>query len=195
MTILELATDLDLPRGGDPWHQLRNGEIPPNIISSLSPDLVDIIMRMIEPDHLKRATADQLLNLPKIKNLIRVRQRRISYSNVVTSIKKLYNNVYQTTAAFCYYVLYPLFKINDYINYGINNFFKKLTYNKNSSNVDNNNYDNNNNDISHNKSIDIQTTSTPKKHEFIDTLPLAMMHDDEEPSNEKEHSKYCHFIK
>ena len=124
MTILELATDLDLPRGGDPWHQLRNGQIPPNIISSLSPDLIDIIMKMIEPDHLKRATADQLLNLPKIKNLIRVRQRRISYSNVVTSFKKLYNNVYQTTAAFCYYVLYPLFKINDYINYGINNIFK-----------------------------------------------------------------------
>ena len=28
ITLLELASDLDLPRGGDTWHQLRNGELP-----------------------------------------------------------------------------------------------------------------------------------------------------------------------
>lgn len=28
MTILELASDLDLPRGGDGWHMLRSGKLP-----------------------------------------------------------------------------------------------------------------------------------------------------------------------
>ena len=28
ITLLELASDLDLPRGGDTWHQLRNGQLP-----------------------------------------------------------------------------------------------------------------------------------------------------------------------
>ena len=28
ITILELATDLDLPRGGSSWHQLRSGQVP-----------------------------------------------------------------------------------------------------------------------------------------------------------------------
>ena len=28
MTILELASDLDLPRGGDGWHILRQGHLP-----------------------------------------------------------------------------------------------------------------------------------------------------------------------
>lgn len=29
MTILELATDLDLPKQGDSWQQLRQGFLPP----------------------------------------------------------------------------------------------------------------------------------------------------------------------
>ena len=28
ITLLELASDLDLPRGGDTWHHLRNGQLP-----------------------------------------------------------------------------------------------------------------------------------------------------------------------
>lgn len=28
ITLLELASDLDLPRGGDTWHQLRTGQLP-----------------------------------------------------------------------------------------------------------------------------------------------------------------------
>ena len=28
VTMLELASDLDLPRGGQLWHQLRSGHLP-----------------------------------------------------------------------------------------------------------------------------------------------------------------------
>ena len=34
MTILELASDLDLPRGGEGWHILRRGQIPEEFLRS-----------------------------------------------------------------------------------------------------------------------------------------------------------------
>ena len=76
ITILELATDLDLPRSGDPWHQLRNGQIPAHLVSSLSPSLVEIIMRMIEPDHTKRASAELLLRSNRRIRQIRFKKRQ-----------------------------------------------------------------------------------------------------------------------
>lgn len=35
MTILELASDLDLPRGGEGWHQLRKGRIPEEFLHGM----------------------------------------------------------------------------------------------------------------------------------------------------------------
>lgn len=35
MTVLELASDLDLPRGGDGWHILRNGQLPDEFLRGL----------------------------------------------------------------------------------------------------------------------------------------------------------------
>lgn len=70
MTILELATDLDLPRSGDLWHQLRTGNIPANLVKSLSVDLVDLITKMLEPDHLKRSKINDLLKTPQVNYLI-----------------------------------------------------------------------------------------------------------------------------
>lgn len=81
MTILELATDLDLPRGDAPWHQLREGaectrsHIPARILDKLSDELLQIIFRMLEPDYTKRASVDELLNHPKVKKLLATRQR------------------------------------------------------------------------------------------------------------------------
>lgn len=36
MTILELASDLDLPRGGDGWHMLRSGKLPEEFLRGKS---------------------------------------------------------------------------------------------------------------------------------------------------------------
>ena len=76
MTILELATDLDLPRGGDSWHRLRNNQMPAHLIDSLSPDLVHIIRCMIEPDHKRRATVEQLLDMPRVRAVIANKSRK-----------------------------------------------------------------------------------------------------------------------
>ena len=79
MTILELATDLDLPRSGDLWHQLRNGEVPSDLIKSLSPDLVAFIMKLIEPDHLKRLTVRQLMKTSPVRYLISAKEKSLFY--------------------------------------------------------------------------------------------------------------------
>lgn len=53
ITILELACDLDLPRGDEGWHQLRSGVLPEDItagmfysyfVLKLVPTLCSIIM-------------------------------------------------------------------------------------------------------------------------------------------------------
>lgn len=61
ITILELASDLDLPRGGDLWHQLRSGVLPEEFLSGISNELKEIIRWMMEPDPSKRPTVDQVL--------------------------------------------------------------------------------------------------------------------------------------
>ena len=36
ITILEIACDLDLPSGGEGWHQLRDGKIPDQLFGGIS---------------------------------------------------------------------------------------------------------------------------------------------------------------
>ena len=47
ITLLELASDLDLPRGGDTWHQLRNGQLPDVFTQGLQINLIftNLILR------------------------------------------------------------------------------------------------------------------------------------------------------
>jgi membrane-associated tyrosine/threonine-specific cdc2-inhibitory kinase len=35
ITILEIACDLDLPSGGEGWHQLRDGQIPDRLLNCI----------------------------------------------------------------------------------------------------------------------------------------------------------------
>ena len=68
MTILELATDLDLPTSGELWHQLRspNG-IDPTLTARLSPDLLRLIQLMMFREPERRPTVDQLLQIQAVK--------------------------------------------------------------------------------------------------------------------------------
>ena len=170
MTFLELATDLDLPRGGDLWHQLRNRNVPANIISSLSQDLVEVIMKMIETDHLKRATVDQLLNMPVIKRLIAANKRKIFYSNIICTSKNVYKRLSKVV---CFIFTYPWIKLNQLLkNFNFNS--SKTSYFK--------------------EEKDKNVTSTPKKLDFIDTIPLVMMQSDSDDSeNENDFSKILYF--
>uniref|UniRef100_A0A9J2PKL5 Membrane-associated tyrosine- and threonine-specific cdc2-inhibitory kinase n=1 Tax=Ascaris lumbricoides TaxID=6252 RepID=A0A9J2PKL5_ASCLU len=82
ISILELATDLDLPSRGDGWRMLREGNIPEIFTNKISPKLRHLIYWMMEPDPEKRPTAQQLLNDVTIQHYLtlRIKQR----SGVVT---------------------------------------------------------------------------------------------------------------
>ncbi|KAK7063100.1 Protein kinase, membrane associated tyrosine threonine 1 [Halocaridina rubra] len=69
MTILELATDLDLPRQGEPWQRLRMGELPP-AASHLSDELKVVLIGLLNPNPEKRLTADQALTLAPVKRVL-----------------------------------------------------------------------------------------------------------------------------
>ncbi len=167
MTILELATDLDLPRGGDAWHQLRNNQIPTHLISSLSGELVEIIMKMIERDHLRRATVDQLLSMPKIKSLVGAKNRRLIYSNLAKNVKSIYSRVYGFTLTMWYFlIIYPWFKLRSYVNSLVGGSLagdvNSVEYNVNS--------------FSNGKSSDESCqTSTPKKNLLSEEASLLLM--------------------
>ncbi|KAI1725059.1 protein kinase domain-containing protein [Ditylenchus destructor] len=67
MTILELATDLDLPKNGVFWAELRARIIDDKYIEQLSKSMNRILAWMIHPDPKLRPTATELLHDPDIK--------------------------------------------------------------------------------------------------------------------------------
>lgn len=151
MTILELATDLDLPRSGDLWHRLRNGDMPSDHIKTLSSDLIEIIMKMIEPNHLKRPSVNELLKVPKVKHLIASKKKSVTYYLYST-----YNRLNRFLLAIWYFILKPLhcLKLKDkYEN------IKKLKYFE----------------VCNNEEL-YQSSSTPKKLEIPKT-PRVMIND------------------
>lgn len=87
ITILELASDLDLPTGGETWHQLRQLKIPEEFLKGLSSELTEVICLMMEPDYRKRPPVEEILH---IKAVDRVYKRR----------KKIYRKADQKNSNF-----------------------------------------------------------------------------------------------
>ncbi|MFH4976632.1 hypothetical protein AB6A40_003341 [Gnathostoma spinigerum] len=75
ITMLELATDMDLPSRGEGWHILREGEIPEEFTHDLPPKLRYMIFWMMDPDPNKRPTADQLVQDTIIQRYLRIRHQ------------------------------------------------------------------------------------------------------------------------
>ncbi len=112
MTILELATDLDLPRSGDLWHELRSGKIPQNLIKNLSSDLVHLITQMIEPDHLKRATVKELLTNSRVQYLILAKDKSFKYH-----LWTIYNQLNTFLLTFWHFILKPYQSLKEKLNF------------------------------------------------------------------------------
>ncbi|XP_072014796.1 membrane-associated tyrosine- and threonine-specific cdc2-inhibitory kinase-like [Amphiura filiformis] len=92
ITMLELACDLELPRNGALWHQLRKGEIPWDICKkNISESLKETISLMMHPDYQKRPTVDQLLSMPSLKRAIRVRRCKVAVKKVWTSVTYVFS--------------------------------------------------------------------------------------------------------
>lgn len=84
ITILELASDLDLPRGGDLWHQLRSGQLPEEFMLGVSSELRFIIRWMMEPDPAKRPTVHDIIRHEFISKILRERVEQEELSDLQT---------------------------------------------------------------------------------------------------------------
>jgi len=87
VTILELATDLDLPKHGQLWHQLRQTGPDPQLTKHLSQDLRLVVQLMMGNDHERRPTVKQLLELPAVKKAKDRRARELYLKHTVQSVK------------------------------------------------------------------------------------------------------------
>ncbi|KAJ8414202.1 hypothetical protein AAFF_G00050720 [Aldrovandia affinis] len=67
VSILELACNMEVPKGGDGWQQLRQGNLPSELINALSSELQSVLRMMLSPDPSARATVPQLLALSVVR--------------------------------------------------------------------------------------------------------------------------------
>ncbi|TSL75256.1 Membrane-associated tyrosine- and threonine-specific cdc2-inhibitory kinase [Bagarius yarrelli] len=67
VSILELACNIVVPKGGEGWQQLRKGYLPSEFTNALSPELQHVLKLMLAPEPRDRVTAEQLLSLPSVR--------------------------------------------------------------------------------------------------------------------------------
>ena len=79
-TLLELATDIDLPKGGQLWHNLRSRGPDPSLTMDLQPELRRVIQLMMTRDPERRPGVKQLLELPCVKDAVRRRSWQLLIS-------------------------------------------------------------------------------------------------------------------
>ena len=81
ITLLELATDVDLPKGGQLWHDLRSRGPDPSLTTDLQPELRRVIQLMMTRDPDRRPGVKQLLELPCVKDAVRRRSWELMISH------------------------------------------------------------------------------------------------------------------
>lgn len=86
VTILELATDLDLPNGGYLWHALREEGPDPMLCKDLSPDLRKTLKLMMGRDHERRPTVGQLLQLQSVTSAASARRSRLKMAKLKSAV-------------------------------------------------------------------------------------------------------------
>ncbi|GMR29945.1 hypothetical protein PMAYCL1PPCAC_00140, partial [Pristionchus mayeri] len=62
MSILEVATNMDLPTTGENWHALRSRRVPDRFLTMLDPEMRRLILWMIDPEPEGRPTTQDLIN-------------------------------------------------------------------------------------------------------------------------------------
>ncbi|XP_037087702.1 membrane-associated tyrosine- and threonine-specific cdc2-inhibitory kinase-like [Pollicipes pollicipes] len=102
LTLLELACDLELPRGAAGWHRLRQGQLPAPLRDALSPPLWDVLERMLQPEPERRPSAGELLRLPAV----RAARRRVSVVRGV--LARLYMTLLSALVFLLWLVCWPV---------------------------------------------------------------------------------------
>ncbi|XP_030630878.1 membrane-associated tyrosine- and threonine-specific cdc2-inhibitory kinase [Chanos chanos] len=67
VSILEVACNMEVPKGGEGWQQLRQGYLPTEFTNALSTELQCVLRLMLAPEPRDRATVEELLALPSVQ--------------------------------------------------------------------------------------------------------------------------------
>ncbi|XP_044128966.1 membrane-associated tyrosine- and threonine-specific cdc2-inhibitory kinase [Bufo gargarizans] len=102
MTLLEVACNMEVPKGGEGWQQLRQGHLPIEFTSDLPPDFLKVLSGMLEPDYRRRATVDWLLSLPAVQRAEGWRKVTLTTRGVLTrGVAVLQFLLWLITVVFC----------------------------------------------------------------------------------------------
>ncbi|CAO4363711.1 unnamed protein product [Caenorhabditis nigoni] len=116
VTILEAATDLDVPSNGDAWHQIRNGQIPERFFVGISSDLRVLIEQMINKEPMKRPTSDALRKHMSIRTRLDSRRRYILSMDMRDGFCNLMSSILVWCMAFLSVVFHPVTRFHEAIN-------------------------------------------------------------------------------
>ncbi|CAL8303329.1 unnamed protein product [Lota lota] len=96
VSILELVCNMEVPKGGEGWQQLRKGCLPTEFTNVLSDELQTVLKMMLASEPLERASVPHLLSLASVRR--RMWRRRLSL--VLQETALLLASLYQSTMWF-----------------------------------------------------------------------------------------------
>ncbi|KAJ6647292.1 Membrane-associated tyrosine- and threonine-specific cdc2-inhibitory kinase [Pseudolycoriella hygida] len=105
ITMLELTTNLELQTNGPLWHELRKGVIPSVCVQRMSRTFEKIIRAMMSPSPNKRPNVDQLLQWPRIKKELRIRQKLTPFKYMKRCCRNTKNFLLHTARQFTHFLL------------------------------------------------------------------------------------------
>ncbi|KAB7494757.1 Membrane-associated tyrosine- and threonine-specific cdc2-inhibitory kinase [Armadillidium nasatum] len=110
IVLLEMATDLDLPKRGPLWHELRTGHIPSMEGRGLSLELRSTIKWLMEPDYRKRPTTTEVLNYKAVKRLSRKNNVIYFFRSKVQTFNSYISKFFILPFIFCSFIYVNLKK-------------------------------------------------------------------------------------
>jgi len=106
-TILELACDVDLPKSGQLWHDLRYKGPDPSLTLSISAELRRVVQLMMTADPDRRPNVKQVLELPSVAWAVRRRERQLALWWALAAAKSFVVPVVLVVAAAALYLVNP----------------------------------------------------------------------------------------
>ncbi|KAF0742913.1 hypothetical protein Ae201684P_000832 [Aphanomyces euteiches] len=68
LSLMELATGVELPSQGEQWHAFRRGEILPEFANACSPTFLELVKKMLEPSPQERPSSLHLVAHPRVQH-------------------------------------------------------------------------------------------------------------------------------
>lgn len=93
VSILELGCNMEVPKGGEGWQQLRQGCLPTEFTNVLSSELQMVLKIMLAPEPSERASVLQLLSLPSVRRRMWRRQFSLLLQETALLLASLYQSM------------------------------------------------------------------------------------------------------